>query len=79
MIIFFILILFVLIICLSYNKYEHFQNNIEYVAWTGGFDSTYIICKFVLIDKKIVQPIYINPSNIDDCKNCSIFFFILLF
>ena len=71
----FIIFLFVFIIYLSTkfnNKYEYFSNNIEYVAWTGGFDSTYIICKFVLIDKKIVQPIYINPLNIDDCKNCSI-------
>jgi len=33
--------------------------------WTGGYDSTYRLCELLLIEKKIVQPIYI-AANIDN-------------
>ena len=33
--------------------------NIHYTFWTGGYDSTFLIYKF-LLEEKIVQPIYID-------------------
>ena len=68
-----LLLLLFIITNLNTNYSEGFYNNnlIEYVAWTGGFDSTFVICKFLFIDNKIVQPIYINPENIDNCKTCN--------
>lgn len=70
-------IIFILVILFIFHNtnneaLENFytkDNEIEYVFWTGGFDSTFIICKFLLLDKKKVQPIYIN-SSIDSCKFC---------
>ena len=32
---------------------------IHYTFWTGGYDSTFLVCKF-LLEGKIVQPIYID-------------------
>jgi 7-cyano-7-deazaguanine synthase in queuosine biosynthesis len=37
--------------------------NIKYVFWTGGFDSTYLVCD-LLVQGYTVQPIYFN-FNID--------------
>ena len=34
---------------------------IYYTFWTGGYDSTYLICK-LLLNNKIVQPIYIDDG-----------------
>jgi hypothetical protein len=33
--------------------------NIYHTFWTGGYDSTFLVCKF-LLEGKIVQPIYID-------------------
>ena len=32
---------------------------VHYTFWTGGYDSTYLVCKF-LLEGKLVQPIYID-------------------
>ena len=34
---------------------------IYYTFWTGGYDSTFLVCKF-LLEGKIVQPIYIDDG-----------------
>ena len=46
------------------NDYAH--NGISYVFWTGGYDSTFRICQLLLLENKIVQPIYIMCGNTDD-------------
>jgi len=60
-----LIILCILIFC---NKsFEHFDNsnNVVYLFWTGGFDSTYRLCELLLIENKSVQPIYLT-YNLDN-------------
>jgi hypothetical protein len=45
-----------------------YKNEPVYLFWTGGYDSTFRLCELVLIEKKIVQPIYIK-SIIDNAEN----------
>jgi len=33
--------------------------DIQYIFWTGGYDSTFLVCKF-LLENRLVQPIYID-------------------
>ena len=40
-------------------------NNIKYVCWTGGFDSTFVVCNYIR-KGYIVQPIYLNFKTVDD-------------
>ena len=44
------------------KKHEFFltQNKINYIFWTGGYDSTFRLCQLLIDEKKIVQPIYIS-------------------
>ena len=35
---------------------------VHYTFWTGGYDSTYLVCKF-LLEGKLVQPIYIDDRE----------------
>jgi 7-cyano-7-deazaguanine synthase in queuosine biosynthesis len=41
------------------------RNNIKYVCWTGGFDSTFIVCNYIS-KGYTVQPIYLDFKNLDD-------------
>ena len=59
------LILLVLLIIVMYTNNKKIIN----IFWTGGYDSTYLICKYLLIENSIVQPIYIK-EKIDNCKKC---------
>tara|TARA_Y100001970_G_scaffold293005_1_gene437154 strand:- start:7314 stop:8765 length:1452 start_codon:yes stop_codon:yes gene_type:complete len=51
-----------------------YNDNINYIYWTGGFDSTFRICEMLINEHKTVQPLYIT-FNLDnsckglDCKN----------
>ena len=40
---------------------------IYYVYWTGGYDSTYRLCEMLLIERKIVQPLYVTLALDNDC------------
>ena len=58
-------ILFVLIKITNNN--ETFQNdNVIYLFWTGGYDSTFRLCQLTIIQRKKVQPIYISDPNLDN-------------
>jgi len=46
------------------------DENITYTFWTGGFDSTFRICELVIVQKKIVQPIYVS-AIIDNTQESS--------
>jgi hypothetical protein len=41
--------------------------DIFYLYWTGGYDSSYRLCEMLIIEKKIVQPIYVTYSLDNDC------------
>jgi hypothetical protein len=43
------------------------NKDIFYLYWTGGYDSTYRLCEMLIIEKKIVQPIYVTYSLDNDC------------
>lgn len=45
------------------------QNDINYVYWTGGFDSTYRLCEMLVVEKKTVQPIYVSLVLDNDCQS----------
>jgi len=45
------------------------QNDISYVYWTGGFDSTYRLCEMLVVEKKTVQPIYVSLVLDNDCQS----------
>ncbi len=42
--------------------------NVSYVYWTGGYDSTYRVCEMLLIEGKIVQPLYVTLPLDNDCQ-----------
>jgi hypothetical protein len=53
------------------NKISQLQKvsgkDIFYLYWTGGYDSSYRLCEMLIIEKKIVQPIYVTYSLDNDC------------
>lgn len=50
-------------------KSEGFSNNdTKYLFWTGGYDSTYRLCELTIVERQVVQPIYLL-FNIDSKKN----------
>ena len=56
--------IFVIIICYykttqeNFNVYKNYNSRINYMYWTGGYDSTYNVCYSLIKENKIVQPIY---------------------
>lgn len=68
-----IIILLSIIIILSsiiyfivvYNKI----NDITYLFWTGGYDSTFRLCQLLINEKKKVLPIYISWKDLDNSPN----------
>lgn len=68
----FIIILFILllVILLKTNK-EGFQSRDEpvYVFWTGGYDSTFRVAQLVIVEKRLIQPVYISDNNLDNIEN----------
>ena len=62
-----ILILILIIFLLFYNFYlEPFDNKINYIFWTGGYDSTFRICQALILEKKTIQPVYISYKHLDN-------------
>jgi 7-cyano-7-deazaguanine synthase in queuosine biosynthesis len=43
---------------------SNIKKKINYVYWTGGYDSTYRICELLIVKKEKVQPIYLS-YNLD--------------
>lgn len=64
-----LLVIFILIIIYLHEYYTELKKPIKYIFWTGGYDSTFLICKYLIVDKYYVQPIYIT-QEIDNCKDC---------
>lgn len=56
-----ILLLLILIITKKFLVIETFkQEDVTYIFWTGGYDSTFRLCQAVIDENRIVQPIYIS-------------------
>lgn len=67
----FIIILFILILIFLSKNTEGFQSRDEpvYVFWTGGYDSTFRLAQLVIVEKRVVQPVYISDNNLDNKEN----------
>lgn len=65
-----IITLIYLIKIFNNSKLEMFHNKLNYVFWTGGYDSTFRICELLIIYRLPVKPIYIlynlDSKNIND-------------
>ena len=49
---------------------EGFTNHVvNYVYWTGGFDSTYRLIEMLVVERKTVQPIYVSLVLDNDCES----------
>ena len=46
---------------------ENIVDDIYFVYWTGGYDSTFRVCEMLIKEKKIVQPLYVSLSLDNDC------------
>lgn len=65
----FAFIILVLIIIFGVMKLNEKENKLNprcvSLFWTGGYDSTFRLLQIVLIEKKCVNPIYLNFSGLD--------------
>ena len=43
--------------------YSKDDTEITFIFWSGGLSSTYRLCELLLIEQKVVQPIYIHTEN----------------
>jgi hypothetical protein len=43
------------------------DDNVNYLYWTGGFDSTFRLCESLINEDKIVQPLYVSLVLDNDC------------
>jgi len=64
---FIIVILLILFYFVKPKINENFEDDIVYLFWTGGYDSTYRLCELLLIEKRKVQPLYVN-YNLDSAN-----------
>ena len=66
-----LIVVFTLYFYYKKRKIETFtdkDSKIEYIFWTGGFDSTFRICEMLINEKKTVQPLYITFNLDNSCK-----------
>lgn len=54
----------------SFSSFYNVRKPITYTFWTGGFDSTFRICELVMVQKKVVQPVYVS-AVIDNVEESS--------
>ena len=51
------------------NQIVSNEEEIYYLYWTGGYDSTYRLCEMLVDENKIVQPIYVALVLDNDCQS----------
>ena len=51
------------------SPYLNLDNEIHYLYWTGGYDSTYRLCEMLVKQGKTVQPIYVSMVLDNDCES----------
>lgn len=52
-------------ICSDCAYYTYPSSTVKYVLWTGGYDSTFLLCWYFIVRDEAVQPIYIMCNNLD--------------
>lgn len=55
-----ILLALICVKLLTDNRIIDNGNNIIYLFWTGGYDSTFRLCQALIDENRVVQPIYIS-------------------
>lgn len=55
-----LILILIILIYIRFNGTQNEKENIVYLFWTGGYDSTFRLCQALIDEKKIVQPIYIS-------------------
>jgi len=69
-----LLLLIVVVFLLSFLNYSQSQSGggsaVQHMFWTGGFDSTFMICQAIIDRGLTVQPYYIT-ADLDDCPSCT--------
>jgi len=48
---------------------SNYEDDIYFVYWTGGYDSTFRLCEMLIKEKKVVQPLYVSLSLDNNCLN----------
>lgn len=43
----------------------HSPNSVKNILWTGGYDSTFLLCYYFIVLKQPIQPIYLMCGNLD--------------
>lgn len=63
----FILIIFLLSIFFFLRKKnpDKIEPYATYLFWTGGYDSTFRLCQLLLVENKMVKPVYLAMDNVD--------------
>ena len=46
--------------------YAFRSEQVKHILWTGGYDSTFLLCYYFIVVEQPVQPIYIMCGNIDN-------------
>ena len=52
-------------ICNDCVYYTYSGSQVKYILWTGGYDSTFLLCWYFIVRDEPVQPVYIMCSNLD--------------
>jgi len=52
-------------ICADCVYYTYPNNLVRHILWTGGYDSTFLLCWYFIVRDEPVQPIYIMCGNVD--------------
>lgn len=55
-----LILILIILIYIRFNGTQREKENIVYLFWTGGYDSTFRLCQALIDENKIVQPIYIS-------------------
>jgi len=52
-------------ICADCVYYTYPPETVRHILWTGGYDSTFLLCWYFIVRDEPVQPIYIMCGNLD--------------
>lgn len=64
----FLILSLILILYILKPRSAKFNPRCVALYWTGGFDSTFRLLQLILIEKKCVQPIYLNFDQLDGVR-----------
>lgn len=52
-------------ICHDCVYYTYPNNKVKHILWTGGYDSTFLLCWYFIVRDEPIQPIYFMCDNLD--------------